>query len=273
MQNGYTQAMTLFDAAVLGVIEGLTEFFPISSTGHLILAQKLMGIVNPSLFFNTVIQMGAILAVLVYYHRDVRAIIRETFLQKTGRTIILYAIATLPVLGLGFLFHDLVETLQSTVWIVGATSLAVIPFMIMLGGKAKLRETKPEETTAPSWLQYLRVGMAQAISIIPGISRSGATILGGLSNGWTFADATKTAFLLGIPAMSAASGYELLKFMKHPGQLNGNLLSATAVGFVVSFFIALLTIHTTLPILRKYGFKPFIIYRMILGLGILLLIH
>lgn len=265
--------MTLADAALLGVIEGLTEFFPISSTGHLILAQKLMGIEDPSLFFNTVIQMGAMLAVLTYYRKDVRGIIQETFQQKTGKTLVLYAIATLPVLGLGFLFHSLVETLQATVWVVGASSLALIPFMITLGNKAKLRETQPEQTSVPGWVQYLRVGIAQAISIIPGISRSGATLLGGLSNGWTFAEATKTAFLLGIPAMAAASGYELLRFLRDPSQMNESLLVATAVGFMVSFFVALLTIHSTLPILRRYGFRPFIVYRLLLGLSILLFVR
>ena len=263
--------MTIFEAVLLGIIEGLTEFFPISSTGHLILAQRLMGVAEPSMFFNTIIQMGAILAVIVYYHRDIIHMVRESIAEKSSKFFLLYGLATFPVLILGFVFHSLVEVLQTKVWVVGVSSLALIPFMILFEKSGRTHEKT--ESRFPEWLNFLRVGFAQAISIIPGISRSGATILGGLSNGWTFTEATKTAFLLGIPAMAAASAYEMVQFLKSPTELRSDIILGTAVGFIVSFFVALLTIHLTLPIFRKYGFRPFILYRALLGLGILIFLR
>ncbi|HAU99331.1 MAG: Undecaprenyl-diphosphatase [Microgenomates group bacterium GW2011_GWF2_45_18] len=262
------------EAILLGVIEGLTEFFPISSTGHLILAERLLGIPEPSLFFNTVIQLGAICAILWFYRARIAVAVRE--IQKT-RTLPIFFIqkmivGTLPVAVFGFLFHSLVKYAQTQLWIIVATTLGVAGLFWIADYVLKKQTKKQIDDQETSLVDVFIIGLFQAFSIIPGVSRSGITILGGLSRGKSFRQSVDTAFMLAVPAMSLAAGYELLNFFLDGGEFEKGLLFSTAVGFLVAFFTALATISVTLPIFRKYGFMPFVIYRVILGIGIILLL-
>ncbi|MEK7457906.1 MAG: undecaprenyl-diphosphate phosphatase, partial [Patescibacteria group bacterium] len=123
------------------------------------------------------------------------------------------------------------------------------------------------------WREFLSIGLWQSLSVIPGVSRSGITVFGGITKKLSFKDSTEMAFLLAIPAMSAASGYEFLKAFKSGLHLSSNLVQTTAVGFIVSFVVALATISITLPLLKRYGFTPFVIYRIAMGMVLLLFLR
>jgi undecaprenyl-diphosphatase len=262
--------MTIFHALILGIIEGLTEFFPVSSTGHLIIAEKLLHISEPPLFFNLIIQSGSILALLVYFRNELKQVLLLQGKEKRTEFILKMGIATAPALVLGFLLHDNIELMQQSVGIVAFMSIAVALAMDQIEKRfaSNLDKNKPEEKQ--TFLDYLMIGMYQAVSIIPGVSRSGATVIGGITRKFSFEQSVQTAFLMGIPIMGAATAYETLKFLSQVPTVQSLYLLPTLVGFIVSFFVSLLTIKWTLPLFKTYGFKPFIIYRI--GLGFLLAI-
>ncbi|HZZ98400.1 MAG TPA: undecaprenyl-diphosphate phosphatase [Candidatus Saccharimonadia bacterium] len=264
--------MNLINAAILGIIEGLTEFFPVSSTGHLIIAEHLLGITSNSVFFNTIIQVGAILAVLVFYRVRILQIL-EHLSQKSSRMYVLHlVIATVPVLFIGAIFHKKIELLQQSLGVVVLMTIAVAIVMWIMQRmyKATLENGKKEgeQTT----FDYIITGLYQAISVVPGTSRSGITMLGAISRKFSFADAMETSFLLGIPAMAAAAGFEGLKLFSTHEAIDSSMVLATGVGFVAAFVTAIATISITLPILKKYGFTPFIVYRLVLGVILLLFV-
>lgn len=262
--------MTFFHAFILGIVEGLTEFFPVSSTGHLIVAERLLGIQEPSLFFNVVIQLGAILAAVVYFRVRLIELIKDLFIPSKRMRPLLFLFGTIPVLVIGFLFHSLIASLQTSVLTVAITSIVIALFMIVVQNRCKktLEHGKPREKQ--TWKDYIVIGLFQSISVIPGISRSGITILGALLRTFSFKDATETAFILAIPTMSAAAGYEMLQLAKTGIETSSTVVQTTAVGFIVSFIVALFTIYLTLPLLRKYGFVPFVVYRICMGIALLI---
>jgi len=269
----YTTIMSIFEALLLGIIEGLTEFFPISSTGHLIIAEHLLGISNPSLFFNIVIQLGAILAVLWIYWKKIIMIIQD-FLKSPS----VYATApklmfgTIPALLAGFFLNDLIDASQKNIQLVAW--MTIIVAFVLLGAEyiAKKNLLQGKKDGQKSVIDYLIIGIFQAISIIPGVSRSGITITGGILRRFSFHDAADTAFLLAVPIMSAASLFEGLKLMTNPALISAGLGIHTLVAFVAAFLTAAFTIKITLPILKKYGFLPFVIYRVLLGIFLLLIL-
>lgn len=261
--------MQLSHAVILGIIEGLTEFFPISSTGHLIIAQKLLGIQNISLFFNTVIQLGAILAVVLFYRVKLLKLVKSLKDSTSQRYIVNLALASVPVLAVGFIFHNLIEALQQSLNVVVVATLGVAGVMAIMQRKYASSLEKGKKESEKTWKDYAVTGVYQIVSLVPGVSRSGITMLGAISRKFSFADAMETSFLLGIPAMGAAAAFEALKFATSSEPMDPSILAATAVGFVVAFIVAFATISITLPILKKYGFTPFILYRIILGLILL----
>lgn len=259
--------MTFFSAIILGIIEGLTEFFPISSTGHLIIAETFMGITAPSLFFNVLIQLGAMLAVVVYFRQKLCELVRSMFTKS--RTAWLYGIGSVPVLVVGAVFHSTIVKMQKSVFVVALATLIVAGVMAVAQRiyRKTLENGRGEKQL--SALDFLVVGVFQALSVIPGISRSGITMIGALSRKLSFTSAMETAFLLGIPAMAAASAFEGFKLLTSGARPDPSLLGYTVVGFVTAFAVSLLTIWATLPILKKYGFTPFILYRIAIGLFLL----
>ncbi len=249
--------MTYLDAIILGIIEGITEFLPISSTGHLILAGHLMGLDINSDFvksFQIVIQMGAICAVLVLYWRS--------FLSVP--VLLRLLCGFLPTAIIGFtLYPFLKEYLLGNPMIV-VTSLAIGGLLLILFELfyPKANEDVEQKVTDVTYKQAFIIGLFQSVALIPGVSRSAATIVGGLILGLQRVTIVEFSFLLAVPTMTAATGYDILK--------NYEIFSADAallllVGFTTAFFVALLVITSLLKFIKKHTFIPFGIYRIILA--------
>ena len=260
--------MTLtLTAILLGIVEGLTEFLPVSSTGHLILASKLFGYdAETWKVFNIVIQLGAILAVVVQYWRTFWAVGAgllklNPMSVKFVRNILL---AFIPSAILGLLLKDYIDMMLGAPIVVG--------WALILGGIAILaieRVAKPGPLTGVAELparQCLGVGLAQCISMIPGVSRSGATIMGALAMGIERRTAAEFSFFLAIPTMVGATTLELIDSRAAlAGGLGPVGWSEIAIGFVVSFIVALVVIKGFVAFVSKSGFGPFAWYRIVVG--------
>ncbi len=254
--------MTFIQTIILSIIEGLTEFLPISSTGHLILAQKLLGMASTGFTnsFNIIIQLSAILAVVVLYWNK---IFRSKSLWK--QTII----AFIPTGILGFTLYKLIkDVLLSNVFItvyallIGGIILLIVDHLPKLNSGKKI-------TSDLKTGNLLSIGLFQSLSMIPGVSRSAASIVGGLVSGLTRVEAVEFSFLLAIPTMAAASGYDLLKsgfsFTPHEYLLLG-------IGSLVTFLSALLAVKAFTTFVAKHNFTIFAIYRIILAIAALIIL-
>lgn len=248
--------MDLTIAVILGIVEGISEFLPISSTGHLILASSLLGLDADSDFlksFNIAIQVGAILSVVVLYWRDL----------LVKRDVILRVIvAFLPTGVIGLTLYKLIKS-----YLLGSTSVVLWSlavgglFLIVFEYLHKDREQAPAGPEAITYRQAFIIGLFQSLAMIPGVSRSASTIVGGLVLGLHRKTIVEFSFLLAAPTMAAATAYDLLK--------SGPLFSADqflflAVGFVMSFAVALLSIQFLLRFIQTHTFIPFGIYRIVL---------
>ena len=254
---------TLLTAIILGIVEGVTEFLPVSSTGHLILATKLLGFdAEKWAAFNVIIQLGAILAIVVLYWRTFWAVLEGLFRKqpmswKFVRNIL---IGFLPSAILGFLLIKNIEALLG--------NATVVAWALILGGIAILvieRLVKNTPTVGVAEMPVktaIGVGLVQCLSMIPGVSRSGATILGGLSLGVERRTAAEFSFFLAIPTMIGASTLELVK---NRDDLGAASLGDIAIGFVVSFIVAIVVIRWFMGIVTKRGFSPFGWYRIAAG--------
>ncbi len=248
---------------LLGIVEGLTEFIPVSSTGHLVLAGELLGFNSAAAgTFEIVIQLGAILAVIVLYWRRFWDVL--VGLGRGDRGAILFtrniALAFLPSAVIGLIVYKAVKAMLE--------SPAIVAVALIVGGIAilvieRLVKTPWINTVEKmNWRTALGVGLIQCLSMIPGVSRSGATILGALSLGVERKTAAEFSFFLAVPTMLAATGYDLLKSGKALG--NGDWLSI-AIGFLVSFVVALAVIRWFVGIVSRHGFAPFAWYRIAAG--------
>ncbi len=252
--------MDIFQAVIIGVIEGFTEFLPISSTGHMIVAGKFLGIPESEVInaYEIIIQFSAILAVMLIY--------REKITFKKIDLWMKISVAFLPFAIAGFLIKDYVDDLFNP---------KTVAYMFIIGGIIFLiveyfyKETPHQVKDAEdvSYMQALWVGIAQIFAIVPGTSRSGATIVGGLLSGLDRKASSDFSFLLAIPVMGAVSGYSLLK---HYHDLVGADLTAFAVGFVVSFVVAYITVKLFLVFIQRFSFVPFGIYRIVFGIILLM---
>lgn len=253
--------MTYIDAFLLGVLEGVTEFLPISSTGHMVLLSSYLGIESDPFVksFEVIIQFGAILSVLIIYWR--RFLTSWGFYQKL-------MLAFLPTAIIGFIAKNKVdELLESTTVVAWALILGGIVLIWSDRWKPKKQNIHIDQLSPRN---ALAIGFFQSISMIPGVSRSGATILGGMSLGLTKSQAAEFSFLLAVPTMAAATGYKLLKTFKNGGiHFDANQMFLLFIGSVTAFFIAWASIQTLLKIISKKGFTPFGWYRIILGALIL----
>jgi undecaprenyl-diphosphatase len=254
--------MTIFDSVILGIIEGFTEFLPISSTGHMIVASEFMGLEQTSVnkAFEVIIQFAAILAVILTYPS------KFTFKHITLWTKVF--IAFLPIAALGFLFSKQVKAMFS---------IEIVAVMFIIGGIVFLIVEKfyKEETTHTldvedvTYKQALWIGIAQIFALIPGTSRAGASIIGAMLMGLNRKTSAEFSFLLAFPVMCATTAYDILKH--HNEFLVGGNLLLLLVGFVVSFIVAFLTIKVFLKFLEKFTFVAFGIYRIIFGILLLII--
>jgi undecaprenyl-diphosphatase len=250
--------MTWLQAIIISIVEGITEFLPISSTGHMIITEKILGL-GTSDFINAFIvniQFGAILSVIVLYWKK--------FLQSFSFYYKLF-IAFIPAAVIGFLLNNFIDSLLSNVLVVAIT--------MFLGGIILLFVdkwfSKPSEDQEISYIKAFIVGCFQVIAMIPGVSRSAATIIGGMSQKLNRKNAAEFSFFLAVPTMFAASAYKLLKNYKVIDSSNIKIL---LLGNVVSFIVALIAIRTFITFLTNHGFKVFGYYRIVVGLILILLI-
>ena len=265
--------MNYFDAIILGIVEGLTEFLPISSTGHLTIAEQILGLQtdDPAVTgFTAVIQMGAIAAVILYFARDIWAIIR-TWVRglvqpewrghrdfRLGWYII---IGTIPVGIIGLAFKDVIKNDLRSLWVVAVALIAWSA--VMWAAERVARQDRGEKQL--NLTDSVVVGLMQCFALIPGVSRSGATISAGLFRGLDRVTATRFSFFLSIPALLAAGLFEL------KDALGGSIsVGETLVGTVVSFLVAYATIAWLLRFVAHHAITWFIPYRV--GLGVLLLV-
>lgn len=259
--------VTIFQAITLGIVEGLTEFLPISSTGHMILTSSALHVPNDDFtkLFEICIQLGAILSVVILYrHRFMRQ--KADFYKKL-------LIAVSPALVLGFLLNkkidELLESDQTVAWTMLIGGIALL-FVDNLFRNPEVE--KPEKVTPA---QALTIGFWQVLAMIPGMSRSACTIVGGMQQKLTRQAAAEFSFFLAVPTMAAATGYKLLKALLKQRELltDPNNLMLLAIGNFVAFIVALLAIKTFIGYLQKHGFRVFGIYRIVMGLVVLGLIY
>jgi undecaprenyl-diphosphatase len=254
---------SLLTILLLGIVEGVTEFIPVSSTGHLVLAAELLGFHSEAEgTFEIVIQLGAILSVIVLYWRrfwdaGMGVLRREPEALRFARNILL---GFLPSMLVGFLVYDAVKAMLGSPMIV-AVALIVGGILILLLERL-VRHPRVASVEAMGWKTALGIGLIQCLSMIPGVSRSGATIMGALSLGVERKTAAEYSFFLAVPTMLAASGYDLLKT---GASLDAGAWGTIAIGFLVSFVVALLVIRLFLAIVTRHGFAPFAWYRIVVG--------
>jgi undecaprenyl-diphosphatase len=257
-------------AIILGIVEGLTEFIPVSSTGHLILAKDALGLRGAAWdTFIVLIQLGAILAVVtVYFGRLRHAVVTLPSEPRSRQFALSVLIAFLPALVIGFLAHDFIKRVLFE-------SPQVICWSLILGGVVLLVvdrwRLKPRFTDAFAypWLVSLGVGIFQCLALIPGVSRSGSSIVGALMLGGDKRSAAEFSFFLAIPTMVAAFAYDLYK-ARH--DLNLEQGGVIAIGFVVSFLSGLVVVRTMLGFVQKRGYWPFGVWRIVVGVAGLLLV-
>ena len=263
LYGGRPMDASLLTVILLGIVEGVTEFIPVSSTGHLILAGALLGY-DPEQWavFNVVIQLGAILAVVVLYWRTFLAVLvglvrREPESWRFLRNIL---VAFLPSAVLGLALHKQIEAMLGSPLIV---SIALIVGGVAILAVERLAPPGHERGVADiSLSKAVGIGFIQCLSMIPGVSRSGATILGGLALGVERRTAAEFSFFLAVPTMLGASTLELVKNRQHLGAAN---FVDIAIGFVVSFVVALIVIRWFIGIVSRRGFAPFAWYRLVVG--------
>jgi undecaprenyl-diphosphatase len=265
--------MTILHALILGIIQGLTEFIPVSSTAHLLIAQKLLNIpADDGMFsFLVVVQLGTIVSLFIFYWKDLLSIARATldFRRPTPeRNLGLYIIiATIPALLAGYLLKDKVEALFKTPLLEAAIRLFSAAVLLTLAEYFGKRSRKLEAMT---WIDALVIGMFQVISVFPGASRSGTTISGGMLRGLDRPSAARFAFLMSVPVMLAAGGYQMLDVIQMPNL--AEFLPLVAVGFVAALAVGLYAIKWLIGYLGKHSLYVFSAYCAVVG-GIVLLIQ
>lgn len=255
--------MNIIQAILIAIVEGLTEFLPISSTGHMIITQRLLGIESTAFVkaFIVNIQFGAILSVVVLYWR--RFFQSIDFYWKL-------LIAVFPALVLGFLLSDAIDSLLENVTVVAIT--------MILGGVLMLFVDKwfdkPTDDQSIDKTRALKIGLAQCIAMIPGVSRSMATIVGGMTTGLSRKNAAEFSFFLAVPTMAIAAGYKLVKLLidKETASILSDNISLLLIGNVVAFLVAMVAIRFFITFLTQYGFKIFGYYRIVVGVAIIVLL-
>lgn len=255
--------MNLLEAIILAIVEGITEFLPISSTGHMVATSTLMGIAHHEFtkLFTVAIQLGAILSVVVLYWRR--------FLQSYDFYFKLF-VGFIPAVIFGLLFSNLIDQLLE--------NALVVAIMLIVGGIFFLfvdnlfDEKKAADDSIPSYKKSFIIGLFQCISMVPGVSRSAATIIGGLSQRLTRKAAAEFSFFLAVPTMLAATAKKLFDYYQSGISLTPHEIKLLCVGNVIAFVVAMIAIKTFIAFLTRHGFKLFGYYRIVAGVGILLMV-
>jgi len=260
--------VVLIKAAIMGVVEGLTEFLPISSTGHLILAGALLGFDDAKAkVFDIAIQTGAILAVIIVYWQKIRATLAALPTQREAQRFSLnVAIGFLPAVVAGLLFGKMIQANLFTPGVV-ASAFILGGFVILWAERRQQRVVRVQEADDMSWKDALKVGLVQCVAMIPGTSRSGATIIGGMLLGLSRKAATDFSFYLAIPTLIGAGAYSLFK---ERALLSAADLPMFGVGLLFSFLSAWVCVRWLLRYISSHSFTPFAWYRIAFGIVVLL---
>jgi undecaprenyl-diphosphatase len=259
--------MTLFHAFLLGIIQGLTEFIPVSSTAHLLIGQKLLGLPAGDAMFSflVIVQLGTLVSLFVYYWKDLLSILRATldFRHPTSdRNLGFYILlATIPALLAGYLLKDAVEALFRQPMLEASIRLLTAAVLLSL---AEWLAKKNRKLDSMTWLDAFFIGVMQVISVFPGASRSGTTIAGGMFRGFDRPSAARFAFLMSVPVMLAAGAYEMLDVIRMPDL--GGFLPLLAVGFITAAIVGWFAVRWLIGYLGKHSLYVFAIYCAVLSL-------
>lgn len=270
--------MSIFEAIILGLVQGLTEFLPVSSSAHLrIVGEFLPSGSDPGAAFTAITQLGTEAAVVIFFWLDITRIVsawakslicKVPWSDPNARLGWWIILGTIPIVVLGLIFQDAIETTLRSLWFVAGT---LIIFGILLGVADKLG-ARTRTIDHLNWRHGLIFGFAQALALIPGVSRSGGTITAGLLMGYKREDAARYSFLLAIPAVLGSGLLELVKSFGTVGAVNDGSSAGwieIVVATVIAFFVALLVISFLMRWITKHSFLPFVIYRIALGLFII----
>lgn len=272
--------MNFLEAIILGIVQGLTEFLPVSSSAHVQIASELMQIPGLSdknsatTAFIATIQLGTEAAVLIYFAKDISRLVKAWFRGVSNaklrdnadyRMAWLVIIASIPVGLVGYLLRDFIQDTVRTLWVVAFTMI-LFAAILFLADRYGRRQKEVAEVTFNSAVGF---GLSQALAVIPGVSRSGASISFGLFAGFTRAAAARFSFLIGIPAVLASG---LIEFKDSYQMLDANALSGTIVATITSFVVGYLVIAGLLKYLNKGSFMPFVVWRLVVGFGLLVML-
>ena len=258
--------MTVVQSIIIAIVEGLTEFIPISSTGHMIIAEKLLAVPESEFakVFTIAIQLGAILAVVVLYWK-------KFFDLNNWHFYIKLLIGVIPAIILGLLFSKKIDALLESSTTVAVTMLVggiVLIFIDKFFTRPGIQSEKQV-----SYTNSFIIGIWQCLALVPGVSRSAASIIGGMQQKLTRSAAAEFSFFLAVPTMLAATGYKLLKFYKENGGFSGEEIKLLAIGNIIAFVVAMLAIKFFIEFLKKHGFRVWGIYRVIAGIILLIMIY
>lgn len=275
--------MTLFQAIILGIVQGLTEFLPISSSAHLRIVPALFGWQDPGSAFTAIIQIGTLAAVLIYFYQDIYRITLATlkgivsgapFETQDSKMGWMISVGTIPIVVFGLLFKDEIETTLRSLYIISG-SLILLALVLMFAEhlikKNVEKGMRLKELSDIGWFEAIIVGFAQSLALIPGSSRSGTTITGGLFLNLNRETAARFSFLLSLPAVFAAGIYQLIKVFPELQNSDEGLLNLT-VATVVSGIVGYASIAFLLEYLKKHSTYLFIIYRIALGCFLLVML-
>lgn len=268
----------LVKIVVLGIVEGITEWLPVSSTGHLILFGQFLNLKSGQEFinmFNVVIQLGAILAVVVIYFKKLWPVSKNNGTAKLcwdKDKLWLWLkiiVACIPSAVIGLLFEDKIDAIMTSPYIVAATLIIYGIVFIVVENINKNKEFKITSLKEITFKTALIIGLFQVLALIPGTSRSGVTIIGAMLIGTARTEAAEFTFFLGIPTMFGASLLKIFSFLMDGGGFSGPEAIYLLVGMVVSFAVSIIVIRFLMSFIKKHDFKPFGIYRIILGLAVI----
>jgi undecaprenyl-diphosphatase len=254
--------MSTLHVILLGLIEGLTEFLPVSSTGHLILAGHFLGFQSPKRAFEILIQLGAILAILTVYSAKLWQILTQLPRDKrTQRFVLAILLAFLPAAVIGVLLHKLIKTVLLESPALVCVSLIVGGIILLVVDRMKLETVHDDVMDIPP-VTALKIGFCQCLAMIPGVSRSGATIVGAMLMGASKRTAAEFSFFLAMPTMAGAFTYDLYK---NYGDLDAATIKGIAIGFAVAFVVGVFVVRYLLDFVSRCGFAPFAWWRIIIG--------
>lgn len=258
----------MLEVIILSIIQGITEFLPISSSAHLILPSTIFGWEDQGIAFDVAVHVGTLLAVMLYFRQDIANLtvgwIKSLGGQHSTDSKLAWwvILATIPAGLAGLLAADLIETFLRSPWVLAITTI-VFGLLLWLADATAKQQVSMEKM---NWRQALIIGLAQAVALIPGTSRSGITMTAAMLLGLDKVSAARFSFLLSIPIIVLSGGYQASKLLSEPTQYD---ISGILLGMLLSFISALICIHFFLKIISRMGMLPFVIYRLLLGIGLL----